>query len=208
MRVQQIQNRYTELLQKYGPRGWWPVTIKGRCTYHPGDYSYPRTAKQRFEICIGAILTQNTAWKNVEKALGLLHRTQLMHPKRILAVPEAELQEAIKPSGYFRQKSKKLREFCRYYTGLKDEPSRDGLLTVWGIGRETADSILLYAYRKPFFVVDAYTRRVFSDILAGKGDYDQIRLMFENSLPADYRVYQEYHAVIVEHAKRKLPLHS
>ncbi len=186
---------YRSLLKKHGKQGWWPLLSIG---YHKGNYSIPRTDAERFEICIGAILTQNTAWKNVEKALLAMRKAKLLSPKAILASHPASLASAIKPAGYFNQKAKKLKNFSRFYISLKNKiPLRSDLLEIWGIGRETADSILLYAYKQPIFVVDAYTRRLFSL----DADYDEIRLLFEAVLPRDYRIYQEFHALIVEEGK-------
>ncbi|OIO20925.1 endonuclease III [Candidatus Micrarchaeota archaeon CG11_big_fil_rev_8_21_14_0_20_47_5] len=187
---------YRSLLKKHGKQGWWPLLETG---YHPNNYAIPRTDAERFVICIGAILTQNTAWKNVEKALANLQKIKALNAKAVLLLDDATLKNAIKPAGYFNQKAKKLREFAKFYLGLEDKiPSRSEFLSIWGIGRETADSILLYAYKQPIFVVDAYTRRLFSL----DADYDEIRLLFEAALPRDYRIYQEFHALIVEEGKR------
>ncbi len=111
----------------------------------------------------------------------------------------------MKPAGYFNQKSKKLKTLSEFWISLKrGHPSRDSLLSLWGIGPETADSILLYAFKVPVFVVDAYTRRIFSRLgfISAKADYEEIRSLFESRLPSEYSLFQEYHALIVEHAKR------
>jgi len=214
---------YKELLRAYGPQGWWPLlslhgngggnptksgSVQG---YHPGDYSYPRTIDQQFEICVGAILTQNTAWQNVEKALINLRDTGKLRPEAILQLPAEELALIIRPAGYFNQKAKKLKIFSEFFLGRAAPnngmvpPSRDELLSLWGIGRETADSILLYAFKVPTFVVDAYTRRVLLPLgLIEEGcDYDQIKASIEDAVPGDLVVYQEFHALLVEHAKRQ-----
>jgi endonuclease III related protein len=214
-----ILDLYYELLVKYGHQGWWPLTslhhekgvnptksgsFKG---YHPRDYSYPKTADQKFEICLGAILTQNTAWPNVEKSLLNLKAAGLLNPAAILKAEDEVLKLAIRPSGYFNQKARKLREFAKFYVDLKGKaPKREELLGVWGIGRETADCILLYVYKKPFFVIDLYTRKFITrrkvlKVDAMKMAYDDLREIFEKALPKNYRVYQEYHALIVEDGK-------
>jgi endonuclease III related protein len=209
-----VSRLYAKLLKRYGPQGWWPLleleggrkpTKKGSTRgYHPGDYSYPKTAAQRFEICVGAILTQNTAWTNVEKALLALKKKRLLDPCRIVPTETYRLEEAVRPAGYFRQKARKLKIFSKCYVGLKgDVPGREQLLALWGIGPETADSILLYAYKVPTFVVDAYTRRVFlrDGIVREGATYDDIKVAVEASLPRRYEVYQEFHALIVEEGK-------
>jgi endonuclease-3 related protein len=209
-----IRRIYADLLRLHGPRGWWPLlgcrganptktgSIRG---YHPGDYSYPRTAGQRFEICVGAIATQNTSWVQAEQALRNLKRARLLSPRAILAAGDAALKACLKPSGYFNQKARKLREFARFSRSLRGRtPSREELLGVWGIGKETADSMLCYAFNTPAFVVDEYTRRIFANLgIIGKdAEYDRIKAVFERALrPLRLDVCQEYHALIVEHAK-------
>jgi endonuclease III related protein len=202
------------LLAAYGPQGWWPLlshagtnpTSTGRLTgYHPGDFTFPRSDAERFEICVGAILTQNTAWTNVERALGLLEQNRLLSPQGMRSAEDRALETAIRSSGYFRAKTKKLRAFCEFYLGLAGRtPSREMLLGVWGIGPETADSIRLYAYREQEMVVDAYTVRV----LCHHGccrlpfDYARAKRDCEDRLPRPIEGYQEVHALMVEHAKR------
>src|SRR5262249_42586565 len=154
----------------------------------------------RFEMIIGAILTQNTAWTNVERALNNLKREKMMTPKAIERVPTARLARLVRPSGYFRQKARKLKAFVKFlrteYSGSLDKmfrtPTaelREKLLSVWGIGPETADSILLYAGNHPIFVVDAYTHRILKrhglSPENGKSDYEAARTLFESSLPRD-----------------------
>src|SRR3989338_4334575 len=130
---------YTHLLKSYGPQGWWPIDG----IYHKGNYEIPKTNSQRFEICIGAILTQNTSWLHVEKALTNLKNLNALNPNSLKDFPLSELKSAIKPAGYFNQKAKKLREFTSFYTTLKGRtPTREELLNLWGIGPETADSML------------------------------------------------------------------
>lgn len=237
-----VQQIYKALLKEHGPQGWWPISagdmvmrIRGRgekrarsiesevrnrmnqnlISYHPGDYSYPRNESQRFEICAGAILTQNTSWKQAEKALMGLRKLNALTAETVRKISENKLKKSIRPAGYFNQKAKKLKHFAEFYLSLKGRtPSRDELLNVWGIGRETADSILLYAYNVPVFVVDAYTRRIFSSLGMVKADakYDEIKDFFERSIipvkllqtvpEKQVQIYQEYHALIVEHAKK------
>lgn len=207
---------YYSFFKLYGPQGWWPLielhlnggvnpTKSGSIYgYHPLDYSYPQNEKQRFEIIIGAILTQNTAWPNVEKALLMLDVKNMLDPKRIIACGE-ELKEMIRPAGYFNQKSEYLRNISKFIIDLNGKiPSREQLLKVKGVGNETADSILLYAYQKPEFVVDTYTMRIFSDLKLINKDakYLEVKHFFESNLMKDYKVFQEYHALIVEHYKR------
>jgi len=147
---------YEALLSVYGPQGWWPLlgyegsnpTKTGRLTgYHVGLYDFPRTPRERVEICVGAILTQNTAWANVEKALVGLEAAGLLLPESILEAGDTEISEAIRPSGYFNVKARKLRELALFLVAKGERtPTRSELLSLWGIGPETADSILLYAY--------------------------------------------------------------
>lgn len=211
-----IDKIYSILLKKHGLQGWWPLlelhdrggvnptksgSVKG---YHPGDYSYPKNSLQKFEICLGAILTQNTSWPNVEKALLNLKKQGLISPEKFNESNIEIIKEALRPAGYFNQKSRKIIEFSLFYSSLEGRtPLREELLSLWGIGNETADSILLYAYNVPSFVVDAYTRRIFLKlgIITEKSTYEEVKSIFENNLPKDYKVYQEFHALIVEEGK-------
>ncbi len=152
------------MISHYGPRGWWPLIGKG---YHPGGSYVPRTPGERFEVIVGAILTQNTSWNNVGISLRILHDRQLLDPEAFLRMPEDELAGLIRSSGYFRQKSRKLRIAAAFFldkafhkAGTAAVPRREELLSLWGIGPETADSILLYAFGVPAVVIDAYTRRI------------------------------------------------
>jgi endonuclease-3 related protein len=202
------------LLAAYGPQGWWPLlshagsnpTLTGRLTgYHPGDFTFPRNDAERFEICVGAILTQNTAWANVERALDLLQRGEMLSPHAVVSVPEGALEAAVHSSGYFRAKAKKLRAFAAFFLELAGgTPTRDQLLGVWGIGPETADSIRLYAYGQKEMVVDAYTIRVLCHYgyCPGTLDYARAKRYCEDRLPRSVQRYQEFHALMVEHAKR------
>ncbi|MFO7821454.1 MAG: endonuclease III domain-containing protein [Lentisphaeria bacterium] len=209
-----LKTIYHKLLHEYGPQGWWPLISLNRINptkngavqgYHPADYSFPRNDFERFEICIGAILTQNTAWPNVEQALINLAGHEALIPQSLLGLPEATLRRAIRPSGYYNVKARKLREFSRFYLSLNGAvPTRNELLQVWGIGPETADSMRLYAYKQIEMVVDAYTRRIFTHLglVSDDRSYEQLKAFCIEHLPSDLIVYQEFHALIVEHAKR------
>lgn len=212
-----IENIYACLFDLYGPQGWWPLTdlyetkekipaktgsLQG---YHLSDYTYPRTGAQGFEIICGAILTQNTNWKQVEKALLNLKQIQAFSPEGILSLPSEILKEAIRPAGYYNQKATRLVTLANWFIELKDRiPTREELLSLKGVGPETADSILLYAFKQPSFVVDAYTRRIVTNVgfIGEKASYEEIKKLFEENLPLDFKIYQEYHALLVEHAKR------
>jgi endonuclease-3 related protein len=212
-----IREIYICLLDSYGPQGWWPLTeihetfginptkngpIKG---YHPADYTYPQTRDQQFEIICGALLTQNTSWIQVEKALLNLKQLNALSPEGFISLLPEALKEAIKPAGYYNQKAIRLQALAHWFLELNNRtPSREELLSLRGIGPETADSILLYAFKQPFFVVDAYTRRIVTNLrlVDEKANYDEIKSLFEESLPHDPKVYQECHALLVEHAKR------
>lgn len=186
---------YRRMAAQYGPTHWWP-----------GDTD--------FEVAVGAILTQNTAWINVEKAIINLKREKLLSPKAILACADDRLHAALRPSGYFRLKSIRLRSFCAHlvnrYGGkmanLEKQSLaelREELLSIHGIGPETADDILLYACRKPVFVVDAYTRRILSrhGLVPHDIKYEPLRALFEMHLDHDVPMFKEYHGLIVWTAK-------
>ena len=181
---------FHSLLRIYGPQGWWPSKTG-----------------TRWEIVSGAVLVQNTAWGNVEKALTNLEAKDLTTPDRILAEPEDSLQEIIRPAGFYRQKCVYLKETARFF--LENESRflasnnipdmRRSLLNVRGIGRETADDILLYAFDKPVFIIDAYTRRVASRHMNIRGEipYDDLQKIFTDELPPDVKLYGEFHALIL-----------
>ena len=186
---------YSRLRRAYGHAGWWPA----------------RTA---FEVCVGAILTQNTAWSNVEKALAVLRARGLVSCSSLRRVPVSRLGALIRSSGVFRVKARRLRAFLDFLhlqygdkvAGMRaEEPLvlRRKLLAVHGIGPETADAIALYAAGQPLFVVDAYTRRVFARLgmLAGGETYDEVQRVFMEALPRDAALYNDYHAQIVRLAK-------
>ena len=192
---------YEDLLSAYGPQGWWPVTPEGGV--EPVYSGGPENRPQRFEVAVGAVLTQNTTWMNASRAIENLNRSGLMSPGAICAASLPELAETIRPAGYYNQKAERLVRLASYLAS-EDRPNREALLALNGVGPETADSIMLYAYGEPYFVIDAYTRRIFCRVglIEGSEPYDDIRLLFERALPRDSGLYQEYHALIVEHAKR------
>jgi endonuclease-3 related protein len=209
-----LKGLYTQLLDAYGPRGWWPVPgSAGRrgfdeLGYHHGDFTQPRTPAARFQVIMGAVLTQNTAWTNADAALTSLLRAGVRLPADILSVPPRRLAGLIRSSGYFNQKAKKLAAVASLFArpralAPRGAPSRTELLAAWGIGPETADSILLYAFHTPVFVVDAYTRRILSRIglVDGSESYDVIQALFHDALEPRPPLFNEYHALIVEHAK-------
>jgi len=183
------------LLERYGALRWWP-------------------ADTPFEVCVGAILTQNTNWGNVEKAIVNLKREGLLSADALHDLDHERLAELIRPSGFFNVKSTRLKWFVswmleRYGSldamfDLDWRLLREELIGVKGIGPETCDSILLYAGGKPSFVVDAYTRRLFSrlGLVRETDDYHAVRALFMNLLPAEVPLFNEYHALIVEQCKR------
>ena len=184
---------YDRLYKQHGPQHWWP-----------GD--------SPFEIMVGAVLTQNTAWTNVERAIDNLKAAHALEAAAILHLPDAELGELLRPSGYFNVKAQRLKSFCRWfleaggYKALQAWPTdrlRQGLLSVKGVGPETADDMLLYAFDRPVFVVDAYTRRLFSrlGLVSPAIGYETLRAAFELALPAKVALFNEYHALIVAHGK-------
>ena len=190
-----VQRMYDTLLKSFGPQRWWP-----------GDTP--------FEIMVGAILTQNTNWGNVERAIVRLKQEKMLSPQAIRDAAIGHLASAIRPAGYFNVKARRLKNFVEFlferYEGdirrMKQSPLaalRRELLAVNGIGPETADSILLYALGKPVFVVDAYTRRFLRrhNLIEEKADYHDIQRMFMDALPADTKIFNEYHALIVRLGK-------
>jgi len=191
-----LNSIFTKLFSSYDPQSWWP-------------------ADTPFEVMLGAILTQNTAWTNVEKAMTGLSEVCDLTPEGILSVTPEQLQEAIRPSGYFRQKAGRLLGFCRFLldeygsdlTDMAPVPTgqlREDLLALHGIGPETADSILLYALGRPVFVVDAYTLRLFSrlGLCEEQAKYDDIQALFMENLEPDVQMFNEYHALIITHCKQ------
>lgn len=190
-----VPEYYETLFAALGSQNWWP-------------------AKTPFEVIVGAILTQNTSWTNVERAIANLRRERLLTPLALERVQFAHLARLIRSSGYFRQKAKKLKVFARFlrseYSGsltlMFQTPTvdlREKLLTVHGIGRETADSILLYAGHKDVFVVDSYTKRIFSrhGYVPEDVPYEELRSKIEAALPRDVSRYNEFHALLVQVGK-------
>jgi endonuclease-3 related protein len=157
---------------------------------------------------MGAVLTQNTAWLNADAALARLRAAGVRLPSDILAIPMSRLARLVRSSGYFNQKARKLKSIAALFSQARaltpaGAPSREALLSEWGIGPETADSILLYAFHQPVFVIDAYTRRVLSRIGLIEGESDEeIQALFHGALERNPALYNEYHALIVQHAKR------
>ena len=194
---------YQRLYQLYGPQHWWP-----------GDGP--------FETIIGAILTQNTAWKNVERALDNLKTAQALSPQRLRELPIEALAQLIRPSGYFNTKARKLKAFAQHLDDryqddlaafLSQETAllRQELLAIYGIGEETADDILLYAACLPSFVIDTYTRRIVRrlGVAPQKDSYGAFQSLFHENLYPDVNLFNEYHALLDRHAKetcRKSPL--
>lgn len=180
---------YEKLLNHFGKQNWWPL-IGSKKT-------------KRIEIIIGAILTQNTSWKNVEKVIKKIKERNLLNRSNILRISDEELQKIIKPCGYYKQKTKRLKEAIKRIRG---KITREKLLEINGIGKETCDVILLYAYEKPYFVIDTYTRRILDRLgiikNAFKKSYDEIQEFFHNNLPRDIEIYKEYHALLDELAKK------
>jgi len=190
-----LQVYYDALFAAHGPQHWWP-------------------GRTRFEVIVGAILTQNTSWRNVERAIAALREEKLLTVSAMEQVSTRKLAGLIRSSGYFRQKARKLKEFVRFLRSrhqgslnkMFQTPTavlREQLLAVHGIGPETADSILLYAGKHAVFVVDAYTRRILQrhGLARGKESYEDIRKLFEKSLPANGELFNEYHALIVHAGK-------
>jgi endonuclease-3 related protein len=194
---------YRRLLERYGPQHWWP-------------------AREPFEVIIGAILTQSTAWTNVEKAIANLRDAGKLYPEALRGLPDNELAGLIHPCGYYNVKARRLKAFVNWlgkqYEDNLDEmfagdidQLRHDLLGVYGIGEETADSIILYAGNRPAFVIDAYTRRIIDrlGLAPSKRNYVSYQVLFTGNLPADTGLFNEYHALLVRHAKeacRKRPV--
>ena len=190
-----LSDVFHRLFRQYGHQHWWP-------------------GETPFEMAAGAILTQSTAWQNVEKAINNLKTAGALIPEGMRALSQDELAVLIRPSGYFNAKAKKLRALARWLQTTCDDDMnrlasietttlRRFLLSVHGIGPETADSILLYALEKPVFVIDAYTRRIGArlNMRPPKDTYEDWQAMFESNLPHETALFNEYHALLVKHAK-------
>ena len=209
--IQKPYDLYQQLIKQFGKQNWWPIDKK----YHEKNKTDPR-----FEIIIGAILTQNTAWSNVEKALTNLKNKKIMSIKKILDTEIETIAELIRPSGYYNQKSVRLKNIAEYlknnyeadlnrFFNRELQIIRQELLSLNGIGPETADSIMLYAGNHPIFVVDTYTKRICQRIpLKTKISYDEIQEYFQkeisqkNSEEELTQIYNELHALIVVFAKK------
>lgn len=192
---EQLTEIYELLLERFGPQHWWP-------------------GETQFEIIVGAILTQNTNWTNVEKAIENLKSAQSLTPEKLHGLGISKLAELIRPAGYYNIKARRLKAFVEWlfanYDGqlkklgeVGSEQLRAELLAIKGIGRETADSILLYAFGRCVFVVDAYTARVAvrHRLIEPGADYEQLRELFESNLPAESALFNEYHALLVRAGK-------
>lgn len=192
---EQLTEIYKLLFDRFGPQHWWP-------------------GETQFEIITGAILTQNTNWTNVEKAIANLKSADLLTPEKLYHLDVSNLAKIIKPAGYYNIKAKRLKNFINWlfqnYSGqltnlenLDTHRLRAELLTVTGIGRETADSILLYAFSREIFVIDAYTARVAvrHGLIEPQADYEQMRELFQSNLPQDSQLFNEYHALFVKVGK-------
>jgi len=191
---QTLLNIYQQLLACYGPQNWWP-------------------AQEPFEVIVGAILTQSAAWGNVEKAITNLKSAEALSSKTLRQMPLSELARLIYPCGYYNAKALKLKAFAHWLGRYDDNLDRlfttdtyclrQQLLSVHGIGQETADSIILYAANKPVFVIDAYTRRIINRIglAPDRNSYAAYQALFMDNLPADTQLFNEYHALLVCLAK-------
>lgn len=198
--MNRVYEIYKDLYDYYGPQHWWP-------------------ADDWFEVTVGAILTQNTSWNNVEKSIENLKQRDLLEPEKLSKIEEDDLAQLIRSSGFYNLKSKRLKNFLEWLKKynydidkIKDKSVtslREELLSIKGIGKETADSILLYAFEMPVFVIDAYTKRMFSRLgLILSREYDEFQNFFEKNLTKDVQLYNEYHALIVKHSKvycKKMP---
>jgi len=195
MTCEALTEIYRLLYDAFGPQHWWP-------------------GETRLEIITGAILTQNTSWANVEKAITNLKSANCLTPKKLHHVDTAQLAQLIRPAGYYNIKANRLKNFIDWlfdnYDGeltnlesIDTDQLRAELLAIKGVGRETADSILLYAFDRPVFVVDAYTARVVfrHGLIGPDADYEQLRELFESSLPQDIQLFNEYHALLVRVGK-------
>ena len=195
MMQEQLREVYRLLLDSFGPQNWWP-------------------GETRFEIMVGAILTQNTSWSNVAKAIANLKTAGCLEPNKLHTLDLAELETLIRPAGYFRLKAKRLRNFTQWlfkeYEGnlerldeVDTHRLREELLGISGIGPETADSILLYALDRPVFVVDTYTARVAvrHGLIEPELTYEQLQDLFASGLESDVPLFNEYHALLVHVGK-------
>jgi len=192
---QKLEQIFELLFERFGPQHWWPGETKD-------------------EIITGAILTQNTNWQNVEKAVLNLKKASLMSLDKLYSLRQEQLAELIRPAGYYNIKAKRLAAFLKWLfeqhngrlseiESMKTETLRQELLQINGIGRETADSILLYAFERPVFVIDAYTYRIATrhQLIEPECDYEQLRSLFEDNLEDDVKLFNEFHALLVRTGK-------
>jgi endonuclease-3 related protein len=195
MSYEKLMQIYDLLYERYGPQHWWP-------------------GETAFEVVVGAILTQNTNWANVEKAIANLKAADSLTARGLYDMPTVQLAELIRPAGYYNIKAARLKNFLNWlfenYSGdlgalepLSADLLRQELLSVKGIGPETADSVVLYAFKKEIFVVDAYTCRVLGrhGLIEEGADYENVRDFFESNLPSDVKLFNEYHALFVRVGK-------
>ncbi len=193
-----IEEIFKALFEKYGPQYWWP-------------------ADSPFEVIIGAILTQGTNWNNVEKAINnLKNNIDLLNPERLYYLSDEKLEELIKPCGFYKIKTKRIRNFLNFFfknfdgeiNKMAKTPTyllREKLLSISGLGKETVDSILLYTFNRPVFVIDKYTRKIFSCLRVADFSlsYDEWQNLFQNLLFPIYQLFNEYHALLVVHGKNR-----
>ena len=190
-----LKQIYDVLFERFGPQHWWP-------------------GETPFEITVGAILTQNTNWANVEKAIANLKAADLLDCRKLQRLAQEDLAGLIRPAGYYNIKARRLKAFVKWLwennhgdlAQLEHIPTarlREQLLAIRGIGKETADSILLYALNRPIFVVDAYTARIATrhGLVEPEADYDQLQDLFQSNLPEDVQLFNEYHALLVRLGK-------
>jgi len=195
MITEQLKEIYQLLFDRFGPQHWWP-------------------GETQFEIIAGAVLTQNTNWANVKKAMANLKSAHLLTPEKLYHLDLSQLAELIRPAGYYNIKAKRLKNFVNWLfhkydgqlTNLEDlntDQLRAELLAIKGIGPETADSILLYAFNRKIFVIDAYTARIACrhGLIQPDADYEQLQELFQSNLPADSQLFNEYHALLVRLGK-------
>ncbi len=206
---------YRRLLRHYGPQGWWPVARRPgeAAVYDPRWTRGPLTPAQQWEVSLGAVLAQNTAWRNVERAFANLIAERLWSAEKIAAAPRITMERLLRPSGCFRQKAERVRGLARHVVkrwggrmgrllAQGTAAARAELLSLFGVGPETADSILCYAGDHPVFVVDAYTKRLAHRLRVFRyNDTAMLQTFFHHRLPARAALYREFHALIVAHAK-------
>jgi endonuclease-3 related protein len=193
---QTLQGYYARLLKELGPQGWWP-------------------ARTRLEVILGAVLTQNTSWQNAAEALKRLRQVRRLSLPGLRRTSQSDLESLVRPAGFFRQKALAIRHFLEYLEGSHQgslprllarpaEELRHDLLGLKGFGPETVDAILVYAARRPYFVADAYTRRILArhELVSPTAGYGEVQAFLHQHLPSDHELFNEYHALLVEVGKR------